>query len=47
MILTISQSVGISINLRMDNMAALPYLMKMGGTIKQEIVSISKKITLT
>ena len=34
----------ISVHIRMDNMTALSYLMKMGGTKNQELTAISKEI---
>ena len=41
---TITKKKGISIQVRVDNMAALSYLMKMRGIQIQELVTISKEI---
>ena len=41
---TLKERDAISVHIRMDNMAALSYLMKMGGTKNQELTAISKEI---
>ena len=44
MSLTLKERDAISVHIRMNNMAALSYLMKMGGTKNQELTAISKEI---
>ena len=41
---TLKERDAISVHIRMDNMTALSYLMKMGGTKNQELTAISKEI---
>ena len=41
---TLKERDAISVHIRMDNMAALSYLMKMGGTKNQELTAIRKEI---